>query len=495
MIWPFAKQRQDAPPQKTRVFNFPLRKRGYAAATQDRLTADFLGTTLSADRELISGLVRMRARARQLAMDNDYARKFLAMVKNNVVGPTGIRLQARTRRDDGSLDQSDNELLEMAWREWGRPENCTVTRRVSWSALQRQAVETVGRDGECLVLMLPGHGPGGFALQILEADYLDVNHNAVLGNGRRIVMGVEIDQYGAPVAYHLRKSHPGDVPQISTSEYNRVPASQVIHLFLPDRPGQTRGVPWMHTAIQRLNMLGKYEQAELVAAREAAAKMGFFYSEDGQSYTADGTDDQGNLIEESEPGQFRQLPVGVRFESYNPTHPTDAFGVFCKEVKRGFSSGLLVAYNSLANDLEGVNFSSIRSGVLEERDQWRVLQQWLIEQLCDPVYRAWLRTVIGTEKLQVPERRIPKFQNVTWQPRGWQWVDPNKDIEALSKAYRLSVISPSEICSMQGRDYEEVLAQIAADKKLAEQYGVDIDAELTTNDAKDDQDGQPVPLV
>ncbi len=118
--------------------------------------------------------------------------------------------------------------------------------------------------------------------------------------------------------------------------------------------------------------------------------MGFYTSPDGDQYTGDDSDSAGNLVSDVEPGSFEQLPAGMGFESFDPQHPTTAFDAFVRAALRGASAGLNVSYHTLANDLERVNFSSIRSGVLEEREQWRVLQGWYVEQFCDRVFRRWL---------------------------------------------------------------------------------------------------------
>lgn len=458
-------------------------RRNYAGGMLDRLTADFQGTNLSANQLLRNRLERMRMRCRQLVMDNDYARKFVSMVKSNVIGPNGIRLQARAQQDNGSLDTLDNQLIESAFADWGRMESCTVSRMLTWEDVQRQVVSSVAVDGEVLVRFFPGNGPGRFALQVIEGDFLDINHNEDLRNGNRIVMGVELNRFGAPVNYHLTTPSNDNFVSGFSIRTEVVPADQMLHIFMQNRPDQNRGEPWMASSIRRLNNIGKYEEYELVAAREAASKMGFFTSQDGACQIPDGQGEE--IITESSPGHFEWLPEGVDFKPYDPDHPVSAFGDFVQATLRGAASGLNVAYNTLSNDLEGVNFSSIRSGVLEERENWRMLQNWIIGQFHDRVYRKWLATVIGDEEiLPLPPRRIRKFQNVKWQPRGWSWVDPLKDINAEKIAHELNVTSLSEIAAQRGKDLEEVFARMQADKALAEQYDVSLE------DAMSEMSGQ-----
>ena len=476
----------EAPKKRKQKIN----KRRYDAGIIDRLTGDFKGSTLSANGELINTLPLMRGRSRNLCMNNDYARKFLAMTSANVVGTHGIKMQARSRREDGTLDRQDNMSIEAAFAAWSNIENCTVTGRQTWIDVQNMAIKAIARDGEVLIIMVRGFkNDFGFALQVIEADQLDETLNKNLSNGHRIVMGVELNEWGAAVAYHISTSHPGDnITIFNNRHYKRVPAADVLHLYMAERPGQARGVPWMHTAINRLNQVGAYEEAELIAARISSSKMGFYTSPDGDQYVGD-EDDDGNLLMDMEPGAMEQLPQGVDFKAFDPQHPTSAYQAFIKTALRGAASGLNVAYNTLANDLEGVNFSSIRSGVLEEREQWRTIQNWLSNQLCRPVYRAWLVQALTTQALALPQRKFEKFTKVEFQPRGWAWVDPLKDQQASKLGIDMGIMSRTEVAAAAGRDFEDTLAQLQAENELLKQYGIaveQVEPQEVNNDQQND---------
>ncbi len=457
--------------------------RNFAAGEIDRLTASFTGSYLSINQELRRSLVLMRKRSRELCANNDYARKFLKLVKANVIGPQGIKLQAQFLNDRGEMDLSDIEFVESKWRNWAKPDKASACRTLSWLDIQNLVVETLARDGEVLIQKIKKPRTDSvFRLRVLECDHLDVTHNETLKNGRRIEMGVEVNEDGERLAYWISDRHPGDTGQYGDIRRRRIPADQIIHLFIPERAGQLRGVPWMHSAILRLNMLGKYEEAELVAARVGASKMGFFTSADGDEFGADDAASTGreyddhDLISQAEPGTFHQLPEGVNFSSFDPQHPTAAFPDFTKAVLRGASSGLNVSYNTLANDLEGVNFSSIRSGVLEEREHWRMLQGFLVEHLHDPIYHEWLEeeNISGQLTALPPSRLDTKFKAIKWQPRGWSWVDPLKDVKASADEFSLGTISLTEICAAKGKDFGDVLKQTRADLDLAKSYGLTV---------------------
>ena len=224
----------------------PPKRRSYAGINTGRLFADFNTMTRSSDSELKPALRVLRNRCRELARNDEYVRRYLALLKTNVVGPHGVNVQAKARNADGSLDGPGNKIVENAWHSWGQRGNCTVDGRLSWVDAQRLFVESLARDGEVLVRFADGYkNRDRFAIEFVEADLLDEELNIKTSNGNRVRMGVEVDDFGKSVAYHLLAEHPGD--QEFANSYSRkhvrVPAEQMLHVFLPERAHQTRGAP------------------------------------------------------------------------------------------------------------------------------------------------------------------------------------------------------------------------------------------------------------
>jgi len=92
--------------------------RSYIAAENSRLLKDWPTSGGTADADLYAFLKLLRVRSRHLAKNNDYAKRFFNILKTNVVGPTGIGLQARSKNERGELDTADNDYLESEWKEW-----------------------------------------------------------------------------------------------------------------------------------------------------------------------------------------------------------------------------------------------------------------------------------------------------------------------------------------------------------------------------------------
>lgn len=445
-------------------------KRSYHAATGGNLFASWIASNHTADTDIKKDLKTIRARSRELMRNDDYAKKFKRMVKTNVVGSNGIKLQSKAKDSNGNYDKNANDMIEEAFKRWSKKGICDVTGRYSLKELQKMTMGTLAEDGEVLVRKVKGYKNGfGFALQLLEADHLDENFNEP---ERKIEMGIEYDNWNRPIAYHLFKTHPGKLTNLDTTR-ERIPADEIIHLFLPNRISATRGIPWMHTAMTRMKMVNGYEEAELTASRIAAAKGGFYVSKDGaEEYEGDAIDDRGNLVNELEPGQIELLPKGIDFKNYDPQHPTTAFKDFMKVILRGISSGLDVSYNTLANDLESVNYSSLRSGVIEEREVWKDLQVWLAENLMDDIFGEWLDMALLTKSLPLPYYKYEKFNNPSWQYRGFAWVDPLKDMQANILACKEGLKTHSQIASEMGMDIEELYSQLQKEKELRTKYGI-----------------------
>lgn len=461
----------------------PMMRRGYAAAKTDRLLSDFLAQSKGINDELKSDLHKMRDRCREAERNNPYVKRYLQTLQTNVIGANGITLQIRARNPDGRLDKLANDSIETEFWRWAK-KGCTLDGKMTFKDCQNLVIRTLARDGEILVMkVFDKNLPYGFGLQFLEADYLDVSHNVKLSNGNRICMGVEITPYGQPVAYHLFESHPYENGGGGQSRKRmRVPADKILHIFETERAGQLRGVPRLANVLVRLHMLNGYEEAEVVAARAAASKMAFIIQPEDSSgeYTGDDIDN-GDVVVDLSPGTSEVLPPGFDIKQFDPQHPVSQYGEFVKSALRGVASGLGISYVTLASDLEGVNYSSIRQGALEDRDHFRDTQRFIIDHFIEPVFNAWLFAAMtkGVIRSAMPAGRpLPietydKFAEAAiFRPRGWSWIDPEKEINAHIKSVNNKFSTRQDVIESSGRDVEEVYQQIKAEEELAAEYNI-----------------------
>lgn len=454
--------------------------RRFQAARIDRLSADWLGTQQSINEELRGDLDRLRARGRDLANNNDYARKFRDMVQNNIIGPAGIRLQVRIEDSPGKPDRLANLAIESAWREWQFVAD--LTGHQHFRDMCETMVGGLPSDGEFLVRVVRGADAGNkfnFALQLIDVDRIDTTFNGRYGSNT-VIMGVEVDSYRRPIALHIFAAHPNDGAN-SNRQRIRLPMQDVIHAFKVERGEQLRGIPWMAPGMLSLHHLGGFKLAALLAAEHGANHYGFFVTQDGQAPIG-GVDAAGETVTTSLPGYFDTIPAGTDIKQLDSKYPSENFGPFVKTTLQRIASGWGVAYHSLGNDLEGVSFSSIRSGTLEERDRWMGDQEWFIAGFMEPVYRAWLQmallsgAVVMPNGSPLPLAKLDKFSRHEWMPRRWDWVDPKNDTEANILKVKAGLMSPQDLCAAQGYDFEDTLKAIADAQKLASEYGVPLTA-------------------
>lgn len=491
-------RKKPAPPEQSRQFH---------AADFSRLTSDWLASNNSADSEIRGNLKTMRNRCRNLERDNDYARRYFKLLVNNVLGHAGIGLQMkvseRVKEKNAwkiRYDTLANQIIEDSFWKWCGRNFCSITKNQTWLDIQTLALTSAARDGAVLLRKhYPEDNPFRFSVELIEIDHLDDDYEATHADGSATKMGIRKARSGEVMGYYLMRDHPGELfqPRVNGRYVEFVPAKNIIHLFRPERVGQSTGFPWLVSSMVRLKNLAAYEEAEVIAARIAAAKMGFLVPNATATQGYTGADDgRGNKYMEVEPGSIETLPRGYSFEAFDPTHPSTAFQSFIKATLRGIGSGLGVSYTSLANDLESVNYSSIRAGLLEEREEWKSIQQWFISAMVQPIFEEWLKMAAISGALKnsetgpaLPVSKLDKWNAPEFKPRRWPWVDPLNDLQAAVLAVDKGFDSRRNIISERGGDVEDTFRDIAADEELSDDYGLDFDKD--SSQQANDQQSKP----
>lgn len=445
----------------------------YAGAQTGRLAMDWFLGSLSADQALGPELDTLRTRAQELCLNNSTASSVPRLFSENVIGKDGILYQSRVRNSRNSYNEAVNLKLEDAWYRWSERQFCSVDGRRSWGDTQTLIAESEPRDGEVLIQLVRGFpNEFGFAVDVLDPAQLDASFNQIPREGRNeIRMGVEVDAWGRPIAYHLWSNHPGEVRK---RDRQRVPASDIIHLYVQQRPKQTRGVTWFAPVIIDLKMLGGYREAELVAARTAAAKMGWIVQKGEQANPPMTADDPAaaSIRMDADPGVIEQLPHGFEFQGWDPTHPSTAYKEFNDSIVRSIAVAMRVSYMSLSGDLNGTSYGSGRIGLLSERTVYEKLQQRFIECVSEPVKRAWLEMAMLSGAVSLPSYDAKQYQACAWHPRSFPWIDPAADSDTAEKELNiLKITSRSREAGKHGLDYETILQERKRDRELEEKYG------------------------
>jgi len=424
----------------------------------------------------------LRAKSRDIVRRNAWAAAGVDAFVANAIG-TGIKPQSMVQ------DAAQREAIQRLWWQW--VEEADAAELTDFYGLQALACRAMIEGGEAIVRLRwrrPEDGlPVALQIQVLEAEHLPLAMNRELANGNVIRAGIEFDRIGRRVAYHLYRSHPGDgglAPMSGAGgmETVRVPADEVIHLFRPLRPGQIRGEPWLARALVKLHELDQYDDAELVRKKTAAMFAGFItrLSPDDNLVGEGVADDNGGALAGLEPGTLQILEPGEDIKFSSPADVGNSYAEFMRQQFRAVAAAMGVTYEMLTGDLTQVNYSSIRAGLLEFRRRCEAIQHGVIvHQLCRPIWRAWMDQAVLEGALTLPGYSLRRrdYQSVKWIPQGWQWVDPQKEFDAMKLAIRAGIMSRSEAISAYGYDAEDVDREIAADNARADALGLVFDSD------------------
>lgn len=401
---------------------------------------------------------------------------------NNVIGHKGVQISPTVMFND-KLDLLACGALKEGYKEWCKdPE---VTGLYSWRDLEKMALRSTVTDGEVFVRKLRGKkfGKYRYQLQLIDATRIPVNLKQELPNGNRVFAGIEYTPYGRPVAYYVVNEDPfyfsdamySTVTNVQQAE--RIPAEDMIHLFVIEMIGQKRGFSWLSGSLPHMQHLDGYTQASLVNARVGASKQGFF-EQDPEYIEVPDDEDEEDIPMDAEPGTFDIIPAGYKFTKWDPQFPQGEYHQFIVTNLHIIAADLGVSYASLSGDLSEVNFSSIRAGILPEQDFWMDIQEWMIERFHSIVYRDWVEQSVLHKAIRIGNtplklERIDQYEQAKYNGRRWKYVDPIKEVNAERLQHKGMLKSISQTIRERGDVPEEVFKEIAEDvERIVKEVGV-----------------------
>jgi len=491
----------DTPPAREPAMG--VKVRNYVAAEVSRLMSSWTRVPISGEEATRDRLTTLRARMREQVRNNPYFRRFDQLMVSNVIGPHGIGFQSavledtppapRGQQDQLAIPEQDQvacAAIEDAWKRWS--DECDMGGRLHWTEYEKLAMRTVVGDGEIPVQMVMGRQANsfGFALHAHDPDLMDVKLERYPGQKvgkfqleptHSIIQGVEVNEWRRPMAYWFK-----DFPRGPKMGYQverghiRVPATDLVHLFMTEFVGQVRGVPWGATSLNAAAELDAYFEAAVTHARVGANQLGFFTRTPGMDgFTGTKQDGSGNIVVELSPGEWNELPPGVDIKSHTPQYPASEFNPFVTLCLRRISAGLGPAYIQLAQDSGDTNFAGSRQAILEEREFYKGVQAWVINGLHRPIFKNWLRQALANRQIRHPRTgqplpfdRIDKYERAGWFARRWTWVDPLKDAQAMELMRENRWRSDSQIIRDLGADPGSTWDEIQRDQREQDNRGI-----------------------
>jgi len=474
----------------------------YRGAQRRRATEDWIPGSSSADQDLLSGttLEDLRSRSRDLSRNNPYAASITDTTVTNTVG-TGIRPQSQIKADvlgisanQASEFQSKAEAIFQRWMKFA-----DAGRRLNFYKMQALVDRQIIENGEIFIVPLildksKNNRPYSFAYQLVEADRVDTPNDK--RSDKNVRKGIEIGKYGQPEAYYISTGFPGDWKYQTynkNQKFRRYPSinaktgyKNILHLYDMKRPDQSRGLPLCAPVIEFFQHLNKYLEAEIISARIAACFSIFIKRNNPSTAWNDPnvtTDSEGRKIEKISPGRVDYLENGEEPVSFNPARPGQTFDQFTTTILRMIAAGVQLPYELVQKNFSKSNYSNMRAALLQAYKYFRTRQQFLADSFCTPTWERVIEEAYLLGEIEAPGfyEKKDEWLKVSWIADGWEWVDPAKETKAAVEGKNANIITLSDICAARGKDWEELLEQIAREKskikKLEEKYGVKFDLE------------------
>jgi lambda family phage portal protein len=428
----------------------------------------------------ITGLQKIRDRARD-AVRNDWTGKSgVQHWKTNLIG-TGIVPRAK-RITDLKKKQRYADL----WDAWCKVSDADCV--LNFYGQQSLAVGAWLEAGEVFARLRYRRASAGMQVplqvQLIEAEYvpmLDADNWPGMPVGNRIRSGIELDNSGQRVAYWVYREHPQDyfTQNIDVSKLLRVPASQMRHIFEPERPGQLRGVPNFAAVLARLRNVADFDDA--VLERQKLANLFMAFIKKNLPTSGDGIDPltgmpiqynmQGEPLAALTPGLMQELLPGEEVQFANPPEAGTTYADYMRQQNLGTAAGQGMPYELMAGDIQNVSDRTLRVVINEfrryaEQRQWQVV----IPMLCQPVREAWVDQAVLAGEIDMAD--ADDCKRVEWSPQGWQYIHPVQDAQGKQIEVDAGFRSRSSVIAERGDDPEQVDAERAADQERADKLGL-----------------------
>lgn len=487
VVAPQTALKRTAARQKLQILNSGYSN--YGASVVKKSLAGWLHAGGSSREDIEDNVSILRQRTRDLYMGVPIANGAVKTMRTNIVG-RGLRLKPNIDAELLGVSPEERRTLEKQiereWNIWAESTDCDMARIDNFYELQQLVFLNWLISGDCLAVLPVKprlNQPYDLRVQLIEADRLCSPDNCdTIDN--KIVGGVEVDQSGEVVAYHIADHHPLSYAYADIS-WQRVEAfgkttgrRNVLHLMNRERIGQRRGVPFLAPVIESLKQLGRYTDAELVAAVVSGMFTVFIEKADASSEDAIGSiipeevqvDAEDETTIELAPGAVIDLNEGEKAHDMNPGRPNANFGGFVEAICQQIGASLEIPYELLMKRFNSSYTAS--KGALEEAwKMFNMYRDWLATDFCQPVYEEWLTEAVAKGRIKAPgfftDPVIRKaYCGAKWNGPAKGMLDPVKEATAAEKRVQNGFSTRSdETMQMTGTSYYNNIEQLKHEEK------------------------------
>ncbi len=461
----------------------------HGASYGKKSLAGWISRGMSADEDIVDNIETLRNRSRDLFMGTPLATGAIKTIRTNVVG-SGLALNAQIDADFLGLTEEEARAwesnTEREWKLWSESVNCDAERRQNFFQLQSLVLMSALLSGDVFVIM-PYIKRKGTAydlkIALIEADR--VCDPVPLPTNTNILGGVEVGSYGETVAYYVAHHNPNTYPRANTlkerQSWKRVPAfgtatgrRNILHIMADvERPAQRRGVPLLAPVIESLKQLGRYSEAELMAAVVSGMFTVFISSPERQSLDAGMAPIPGFTGPAPAPrnpddialgnGAIVELGAEEKVQTANPGRPNTAFEGFVIAISRQIGAALEIPYELLVKNFVD-SYSASRASLLEAWKMFRMRREWLVGNFCQPVYEEWLTEAVLKGRISAPGFFSDPAVRSAWCGADW-YGDSQGQLDPLKEANAAKVrveegfsTREREAAELTGMKYENIHA-------------------------------------
>jgi lambda family phage portal protein len=419
---------------------------------------------------------RLGNRCQYEVQNNGYCAGMVRMLVNDTVG-RGPRLQMET--DDSKL----NQAVESMWREWASAADWGMKCRVNAGVrFIRGEGFGVFRDSKRLArLGLPVTLDVRLMEPVQIADplgspYLASNY----GDD-----GVVCDEDGEVIEYKVLKYHPGSYRiGADFSKADTIKADDMLHWYIPERPGQLRGYCPLTPSLGIFAQLRRFTMATLSAAEIAASFAGVM-TQDGALGNATEevkTEDAYTTIDIVR-AMLMTLPPGADIKQFEAKHPSTQYEMFVNAKLRECGRALNIPFGKVAGDHSRYNYSS---GRLDDAPYWsdrEIERQAMEAKFFNPFFYRW----IDFARLALPALAI--YRGKPWELKhSWHYdarptSDPVKDATGDELNLTNATDTLAGIAARDGTTVEAILNQRKREMEMFEERGLPAPAWLAGSPA------------
>lgn len=429
--------------------NISINESFAGSSIRDRSLKSWLPSLYTPDQDLAFELPILRARSRDLYRNGSIGRGSLRNYATSVIG-SGLKMMPEVDRrvlkkylnlSDDFIDEKEEEI-EKFFREWAESEEADSERRQNFYQLQYLCELSQLMSGDVFVIMYREPRQNSLyklRLKIIEADRVR-NPNSIPGitsvsfaelflqQQKRLFDGIQFDENGQPKIYHVESG--GFSKFIEIPAFGELSGRQnIIHYYEMERPGQSRGIPFLTPIISIEKNRNRLTEAELAAAVVQSLLTVFIKSKNPDSlddplandYAFNQTSKDVNRDEldfKLAPAAILQLSKDEEIDLVNPMRPNSSYTAFSTSLLKESAMALDIPAEIILKEFNA-SFTASRAALLIFNRSTKIKKELFNRKINRPVYEEIIIDGVEDKHLDLPGFLINPIIRRAWLGQTW----------------------------------------------------------------------------